>query len=318
MPGLVFYVAAVRQASQLTRPLLISCCQSLSTPAGNSRLRRRRADRLRATFRAKLGHDETVRFARPRLPLNSAIGRLPFAAARSAEVCLFPSPYPFPHLFLAVLKLGALDRYRSVGRHKKPHSLQSLCKTYGTELPDSAACSRQILNRSALSAAYNVSSDARRYRHRRGSSLRPSRRAVRMTRAGAPTINELSGKLFPSVTTLPAPTSEFFPIFAPLSMIAPMPIRELSPTVQPCRMTLWPITHSRPIVSGNPGSVCRVALSWISNARRARSIHYRHAGPRRTRRSLRLSAARDRSAPLSRRCSTPPSGGNSGACPSSL
>ena len=37
-------------------------------------------------------------------------------------------------------------------------------------------------------------------------------------------------------------------------------------------MTLWPITQSCPIVSGNPGSVCSVALSWICE-RSPSSIH---------------------------------------------
>ncbi len=95
---------------------------------------------------------------------------------------------------------------------------------------------------------------------------------MRIARAGAPTISELSGKLLPSVTTLPAPTSEFFPILTPFIMIAPMPISELSPMVQPCRITLWPITQLLPITMGKPGSVCSVELSWICE-RSPSSIH---------------------------------------------
>jgi hypothetical protein len=51
-----------------------------------------------------------------------------------------------------------------------------------------------------------------------------------------------------------------------------MPISELAPMVQPCRMTLCPMTQSGPIVIGNPGSVCSVALSWICD-RSPSSIH---------------------------------------------
>src|SRR6185369_4311111 len=104
---------------------------------------------------------------------SAAIRSSSISGGMSLSVAISGSPI----IFLAVLKLGALDRYRSVGRHKKMHSLQSLCKTYGTETPVSGACSGKILNRSALSAAHRASSDARRYRRQRGSSLRPSRQA---------------------------------------------------------------------------------------------------------------------------------------------
>ena len=178
MPGLVFCVAAMRQASQLTRPLLISCCQSLSTPAGNSRS-------PAPTRRQASGHIASKTWSRRNSSLcetspaselghwSAAIRSSSISGGMSLSVAISISPI----LFLAALKLGALDRYRSVGRHKKTHSLQSLCKTFGSELPASIACSRQILNRSASGAAYSVSSDARRCPHRRGSSLPPSRRA---------------------------------------------------------------------------------------------------------------------------------------------
>ena len=55
-------------------------------------------------------------------------------------------------------------------------------------------------------------------------------------------------------------------------MIAPMPTRLLSPMVQPCSITLWPITQFEPITIGKPGSVCSVALSWICE-RSPSSIH---------------------------------------------
>ena len=86
---------------------------------------------------------------------------------------------------------------------------------------------------------------------------------ARTALAGAPRIIELSGNTLPSVTSAPAPTRQFAPILAPFSTIAPMPIRLPSPIVQPCSTTLWPMTQSRPMVSGKPGSVCSVALSWI-------------------------------------------------------
>ena len=37
-----------------------------------------------------------------------------------------------------------------------------------------------------------------------------------------------------------------------------MPIRLLSPIVQPCSTTLWPMMQSAPMVIGNPRSVCSV------------------------------------------------------------
>jgi hypothetical protein len=47
---------------------------------------------------------------------------------------------------------------------------------------------------------------------------------------------------------------------APLSTMAPMPISARAPIVQPCRITLWPITQSGPMVIGKPRSVCSVAI----------------------------------------------------------
>src|ERR1700745_3003690 len=85
---------------------------------------------------------------------------------------------------------------------------------------------------------------------------------VRSARAGVPTISELSGNSLPSVPTAPASTRQFFPILAPLSTTAPMPIRLFRAMVQPCKTTLWPMTQSSPILRGKPRSVCSTALSW--------------------------------------------------------
>ena len=46
-------------------------------------------------------------------------------------------------------------------------------------------------------------------------------------------------------------------------IVAPMPIRLQSPTVQPCRMAWWPTVTSSPTVSGLPVSECSMAPSWI-------------------------------------------------------
>src|SRR5215471_12997512 len=141
--------------------------------------------------------------------------------------------------------------------------------------------------------------------------------SVRITRAGAPTTRLLSGNVLPSVTTAPAPTIEFIPIRAPLRRIAPMPIRLPSPTEQPCSTTLWPITQPRPIVSGNPGSVCNVALSWIWE-RSPTSIH--SLSPRSTAPHHTLASDLRRTRPITtavsaiQYCS---SAGNSGRSPAS-
>ena len=41
-----------------------------------------------------------------------------------------------------------------------------------------------------------------------------------------------------------------------------MPISVSSPIVQPCSITLWPTVTSRPMVSGEPASVCSTLRSW--------------------------------------------------------
>jgi len=75
-----------------------------------------------------------------------------------------------------------------------------------------------------------------------------------------------------------------------------MPIKLLAPMVQPWRMTLWPITQSGPIVNGNPGSVCNVALSWICE-RSPSSIH--SLSPRNTAPNQTLASILSRTLPIS-------------------
>jgi NAD(P)-dependent dehydrogenase (short-subunit alcohol dehydrogenase family) len=53
-----------------------------------------------------------------------------------------------------------------------------------------------------------------------------------------------------------APIRQFFPIFAPLRMIDPIPISVFSPIVQPCSITICPIVQFAPMSSGWPTSVC--------------------------------------------------------------
>src|SRR6266851_4925154 len=141
--------------------------------------------------------------------------------------------------------------------------------------------------------------------------------SVRITRAGAPTTRLLSANVLPSVTTAPAPTIEFVPIRTPLRRIAPMPIRLPSPTVQPCSTALCPITQPRPIVSGKPGSVCNVALSWIWE-RSPTSIH--SLSPRSTAPHHTLASDLRRTRPITTAVSAIqywPSAGNSGCAPAS-
>jgi hypothetical protein len=134
--ALLFMRGHAREAFQLTRPLLISCCQSLSTPAGNSRS-------PAPTRRQASGHIASKTWSRRNSSLcetspaselghwSAAIRSSSISGGMSLSVAISISPI----LFLAALRLGALDRYRSVGRHKKAHSPQSLCKAHGTELP---------------------------------------------------------------------------------------------------------------------------------------------------------------------------------------
>ncbi|MDT4869639.1 hypothetical protein FQZ97_1046800 [compost metagenome] len=76
-------------------------------------------------------------------------------------------------------------------------------------------------------------------------------------------IMEPSGNSLPSVTSEPAPTRQYLPIFAPLSTMAPMPISDSSPTVQPCSITWWPTVTWAPMVKGSPSSACSTLPSWM-------------------------------------------------------
>ena len=48
---------------------------------------------------------------------------------------------------------------------------------------------------------------------------------------------------------------------APFKMVACIPTRQLSPTVQPCTTALCPTDTPRPSVTSKPGPVCSTALS---------------------------------------------------------
>ena len=62
---------------------------------------------------------------------------------------------------------------------------------------------------------------------------------VRTTLAGVPMTMELGGTMVLSATKLCPATIEFSPITTPSMMVAPMPIRQLSPMLQPCSTTRW-------------------------------------------------------------------------------
>ncbi len=54
-------------------------------------------------------------------------------------------------------------------------------------------------------------------------------------------ISERSANILRSVISAPAPTKQYLPTTAWLRIVAPMPISEKSPTVQPCTVAPWPI-----------------------------------------------------------------------------
>ena len=68
------------------------------------------------------------------------------------------------------------------------------------------------ISRSASVPWRIAASAGRRCRRRAAIIATAFSSSVRIARAGAPTISELSGKVLPSVTSAPAPTSEFLPI----------------------------------------------------------------------------------------------------------
>src|SRR2546426_9427422 len=92
-----------------------------------------------------------------------------------------------------------------------------------------------------------------------------SRRASstgRVTRAGTPTTSEPGGTRASSGTTAPAATTLPVPMWTPLSSTLPMPIRQSSSTVHPCRMARCPTPTRAPICAGSRSSTCTIVPSW--------------------------------------------------------
>ncbi len=85
----------------------------------------------------------------------------------------------------------------------------------------------------------------------------------RTTRAGTPTTSEPGATSMFSSSKAPAPMIEPRPTRTPLSKIAPMPIRQSSSTVQPCRMTRCPTVTRSPTEQGIPGSAWIIVRSWM-------------------------------------------------------
>ena len=111
-----------------------------------------------------------------------------------------------------------------------------------------------------------------------GYSISASERG-RHTLAGTPITREPSGICIPWVTRAEAPMIQFLPICAPLSTTAPIPTRELSSMVQPCRMAPWPtVTPSQFELGGLRPHAVRNNPEYLS-ARRSESARYPHAPP---------------------------------------
>src|SRR5213593_1051989 len=92
-----------------------------------------------------------------------------------------------------------------------------------------------------------------------------SRRASstgRVTRAGTPTTREPGGTRASSGTTAPAATTLPVPMWTPLRSTLPMPIRQSSSTVHPCRMARCPTPTRAPICAGRRSSTCTIVPSW--------------------------------------------------------
>src|SRR2546426_8144385 len=92
-----------------------------------------------------------------------------------------------------------------------------------------------------------------------------SRRASstgRVTRAGPPTTSEPGGTRASSGTTAPAATTLPVPMWTPVSSTLPMPIRQSSSTVHPCRMARCPTPTRAPIRAGSRSSTCTIVPSW--------------------------------------------------------
>jgi len=78
-----------------------------------------------------------------------------------------------------------------------------------------------------------------------------------------PMIKDRSGNVLPSVTRALAPTRQLAPIRAPLSTVAPMPMSESGPTLQPCTIAWCPTVQPAPRLIGKPGSACSSDPSWM-------------------------------------------------------
>src|SRR6266480_186939 len=92
-----------------------------------------------------------------------------------------------------------------------------------------------------------------------------SRRASstgRVTRAGTPTTSEPGGTRAPSGTTAPAATTLPVAMWTPLRSTLPMPIKQSSSMVHPCRMARCPTPTRAPIRAGSPSSTCTIVPSW--------------------------------------------------------
>src|SRR2546430_1507052 len=92
-----------------------------------------------------------------------------------------------------------------------------------------------------------------------------SRRASstgRVTRAGTPTTSEPGGTRAPSGTTAPAATTLPVAMWTPLRSTLPMPIKQSSSMVHPCRMARCPTPTRAPIRAGSPSSTWTIVPSW--------------------------------------------------------
>ena len=76
-----------------------------------------------------------------------------------------------------------------------------------------------------------------------------------------------------------APMTDPRPIRAPFKRTAPIPIRQSSSMVQPCRITRWPTVTRLPTEHGMPGSAWIIDRSWMLVAS---PIVMRSVSPRRT------------------------------------
>src|SRR5881394_2596947 len=84
----------------------------------------------------------------------------------------------------------------------------------------------------------------------------------RVTRAGTPTTSDPGGTRVSSGTTAPAATTLPVSMWAPFRSTLPIPIRQSSSTVHPCRMARCPTPTRAPMRAGCPVSTCTIVPSW--------------------------------------------------------